>query len=351
MINALMIGPDPESKGGIATVINNILNNREFLDDVSFTNWPSYSDGSLMRRACFSAMKEVDFRFLEHVYDVYHIHTASGTSFWRKRRYIEALGEDSQRAVLHIHSGGFVDFWDRCSSSQKSKVRTAFSKVGRVIALSANLARQYEECGICDGEKIEILPNAVDIPEHNLTDYAANTVLFMGRLDENKSPDVLIRAAAIVIASHPDARFVFAGDGDSSDYESLANELCIGDSCDFLGWVSGETKEELLLSSSIFCLPSRREALPMSILEAMSYGLAVVATNQGGIPSVVEDGVNGMLMEVGDYVGLAGILNVLMNNFEAKKALGESGRAHVRDSYGMSAYMRKLIKIYREVSL
>ena len=349
-IKVLMVGPDPKSQGGMATVIGNILNSKDLAQTVKITAWPSYIDGPIPKRAFFSIKREIDFRKIRQAYDIYHIHTASGTSFWRKRRYICSLGKASQRVVLHVHGGGFVDFWDRCSSNQREKIRTTFNSVGKVLALSEEWAHIYSARGICDMDSIEILPNAVDIPECNKTDYESNNVLFMGRLNENKSPDVLVRAAAIVNSLYPDAKFTFAGDGDPSPYETLANDLGIADACVFPGWVMGRSRESLFNTNAIYCLPSKREALPMGLLEAMSRGLAVVATRQGGIPSVVENGSSGRLFEVGNYDELAEILCDLMGSVAMKRSLGKAGRARIQKSFGMQAYVEKLAYIYEKLA-
>ena len=88
----------------------------------------------------------------------------------------------------------------------------------------------------------------------------------------------------------------------------------------------------------------------MALLEAMSHGLIAVATSQGGIPSVVEDGLTGRLFEVGNYNELAEILCDLMRSVAMKRSLGKAGRARIQESFGMHAYVEKLTHIYEEVA-
>lgn len=346
----LMIGPNPQSRGGIATVEKNILNNSILRKRAQIEMWASYVDGLLPCRVLYSSVHEAAFRFASHTHDVYHIHAASGTSFWRKRRYIKALGERADKVILHIHGGGFIDFWDRCTLSQKECISSTFAAVGKVVVLSSEWIDLFRDRKICKEDKLIALPNAVAIPECDDIDYRGNKVLYLGRLDDNKSPDTLIRAAQLVLRKHPDARFTFAGDGDLSEYESLASTLGVAHACSFLGWVSGDELANQIRSSSIYCLPSKKEAMPMSLLEAMSYGLAAVATNQGSVPSVIKDNVTGRIMNVGDDNGLANILISLMDSPETRQRLGKSGRAYIESSYGMSSYSRRLIELYEEIS-
>ncbi len=344
-----MLGPSPRSHGGMATVINSILKNASVSEDVEIEMWPTYMDGSLLRRVAYSSVREIAFHFTPHNYDIYHVHTASRTSFWRKCRYIRTLRRSACKVILHVHGGGFIDFWDKCTSRQKQKIRSCFSMVDKVIVLSIEWLELFVDRSICDRKKLAVLPNAVDIPDQNVTDYSKNAVLFLGRLDKNKSPDVLLNAAKLVVELHPDARFEFVGDGDISIYESQAKDLGVSYACNFVGWASGRKLENILKSNSIYCLPSKREAMPMSLLEAMSYGLVAVATNQGSIPTVIKDNYSGRLVEVDDHVGLARVLSSLMDSVETKRRLGESGRAYVEQQYGITEYAKKISELYQEV--
>lgn len=194
-----------------------------------------------------------------------------------------------------------------------------------------------------------VVHNAVDVPEVNAVDYSCNTVLFMGRLDARKSPDLLLRAAKHVLKTHPDARFVFGGDGDVPAYEQLADELGISDRCSFIGWAKGEKKDEAFRNSSMFCLPSKNEGMPMSVLEAMSYGLATIATPVGGIPQVITDGVDGIMFPVDDVDALATKLENLMSDTSYKEMIGIQGRARIKDAFSLTAFMNRLGMVYEDI--
>lgn len=347
-MNVLVIGPDPKkSHGGMATVIQETL-------DIGFSDFdlrmlPSYVDGTLTTRLAASINGLIKFQSLKQGADIYHIHMASRGSTWRKRLYVLSLGARADRVVLHVHGGKYDVFWNSCSARQRDAIRRMCSSVGKVVVLSEEWRDFFVSHSICDKGHIAVLHNAVPVPSCNTTDYRRKVILFMGELGERKSPDVLLRAAALLKDAHPDMRVVFAGNGDVERYRRLAADLGVESIAEFRGWVSGQEKERLLSESSIYCLPSRNEGMPMSVLEAMAYGLATVSTGVGGVPQVISDGSNGFLMQVGNHRQLANLLEILLGNEAVRRQIGKAGRATIADSFGIDSYASKLSEIYKEV--
>lgn len=347
-MKVLVIGPDPvRSQGGMATVIANTLRSESLNGCCDIDMYSSFVDGGMFRRALHSVSKELAFR--PGSYDIYHVHMCSGTSTWRKMRYVKKLGRDARKVVLHIHGAEYHEFYDACSSAQKKRIKDLCASVGRVVVLSEEWRDFFIARSICDPGKLVVLYNAVEIPDEGIDAYENRNVLFMGRLAERKSPDVLMRAAVEVLRRFPDTRFYFGGDGDVARYRSMAETLGIANACDFVGWVNGPAKHELIQRCSVYCLPSRNEGMPMSVLEAMSYGLATIATPVGGVPRVIEDGRNGLLVPVGDYERLAAALLRFLGDSDLRKRIGMQGRRDMQSSFGMRAYAEKLAAVYGDV--
>lgn len=343
----LIIGPDPvRSLGGMATVIRNMLQSDYLNDRYAVEMWSSFIDGPLLRRAAYSYGREFSFRLTCPDFDICHVHICSATSTWRKMRYVESMGERAKRVVLHVHGAKYDVFWSECNEVQKEKIRGFYASVGKVIVLSEEWRAFFLENRICDSAKLVVLHNAVEIPAQPVDVCTRQDVLFLGRLGARKSPDTLLRAAKTVLKHHPQTRFRFGGDGDVAKYEALARELGIADSCDFLGWTTGKQKEEVIRASRVYCLPSRNEGMPMSVLEAMSYGLVTIATPVGGVPQVIQDGVNGYIMPIGDPEFLARKINELLDNSDLSARIGKAGRKTIEESFGMDSYAEKLTIIY-----
>jgi glycosyltransferase involved in cell wall biosynthesis len=137
-------------------------------------------------------------------------------------------------------------------------------------------------------------------------------VLYLAHLVERKGYHDLINAFAMVSARAADARLVFCGSGDEEKALEMCEALNIADRVEFRGWISDDEKVDELVRTTVFCLPSYDEGLPMGILEAMSFGLPIATTPVGGIPDVLKHEVNALLFEPGDVSAMADALTRLL---------------------------------------
>jgi len=140
-----------------------------------------------------------------------------------------------------------------------------------------------------------------------------NKLICAARFDHTKGHDVLIRAFKKVIEEVPDAQLMLLGDGKlRHQYERLVLELDLHDSIKFLGRVSPDQVISLLRSSKLSVLPSRMDNCPLAIIESLSEGVPVVASNVGGIPEIIIDGVTGYLVKSEDEVGFASAITKIL---------------------------------------
>src|SRR5262249_50140252 len=149
-----------------------------------------------------------------------------------------------------------------------------------------------------------------------------------------------------VAARHPESRVLLVGDGPlRADLEALAATLGVGDRVTFAGY--RDRPERFLRLMDVFALTSRSEGMPLAILEAWAAGLPVVASRVGGIPEVVADGRTGLLFPAGDDAGLATHLDRLLTDSVAARALGEAGRAEVREKFDVRTMCDTYQRYYR----
>jgi glycosyltransferase involved in cell wall biosynthesis len=168
----------------------------------------------------------------------------------------------------------------------------------------------------------------------------------VGRLNEVKRQDLLLRAFARVKAENARARLLIVGDGPlRENLRELATQLGIGSTVHFAGYQPHP--ERYLRMMDVFALTSRMEGLPLVILEAWAAGLPVVASAVGGVPDLVKHGQTGLLFDSGDESGLLQMLTELLVNPRRARVLGESGRQEVLSHYDLQRMAATYEQHYR----
>jgi len=175
-------------------------------------------------------------------------------------------------------------------------------------------------------------------------------ILFVGRLVERKGVIYLIWAMRILKERGIKAELRIVGEG--LLMESLKNSAKDLDSVKFLGKLSAEDLMEEYKRSDIFVLPSivdsrgDTEGLGVVLLEALSFGLPVIASNVGGIPDIVEDGKTGILVPEKDPVAIADAIEKLLSNWENAKLMVLRGQDMIRERFSSEKIADKLVRIY-----
>ena len=185
-----------------------------------------------------------------------------------------------------------------------------------VLVRSESLRRAVVDLG-CDPEKVEIQRTGIPLDEFPFRDRAVPKngewqFVQAGRLIEKKGLPVTLRAFSSFLKQHPNATLTIAGEGPLlSELQKFVRESGIADRVSFTGFVSQEQLREIYYRSHIFLHPSQtgrdgnQEGIPNSMLEAMATGLPVFATEHGGIPEAIENGVSGVLVPERDDEALA----------------------------------------------
>lgn len=195
--------------------------------------------------------------------------------------------------------------------------------------------------------KIAVVPNGLDIERFTprAVRLPVRRVAMVANLRPEKGHDVLIQAAALILAEFSDARFELIGSGtEQRRLMALADERGVSHAVAFVG--HSDAIPERLAAADAFVLPTRSDALPNAVLEAMAAGLPVVATAVGGIVEVIDDGVTGLLVPPGDPRALADALGRLMEDGELATRLGAAGRRHVLGHYSFERMVASFEHIY-----
>lgn len=183
--------------------------------------------------------------------------------------------------------------------------------------------------------RTEIIPNGVSPELLHLTPVESNYILYLGRIDMyGKGIDLLISAYEDCCKSFPDMKLVIAGEGREKDmkiFKDLLNRLpkAVLENIELCGWVSGKKKEEVLRNALFVVCPSRHEVQPITTLEAMASGKAVIVSDIPAFSFVVRQQC-GISFENGDTLSLARAMKSLISSGE-RREMGQRGRTWVQD--------------------
>ena len=240
----------------------------------------------------------------------------------------------------------------------RAAMQEVFHLVTKVQARSAALAEDLLTLG-CPPEKVVL--HRTGIPGQNWAfceraapEGGAWHLVQSGRFIEKKGLDLTLRAFAVVVARFPQARLTLIGDGPlRAALEEQVKALGLQERVAFTGFIHPLKMKPIIDTAHVFLQPSRtgkdgnREGVPNAMLEAMSSGMAVVASRHGGIPEAVTDGVNGLLVAEDDAATLTAAVLRVMEEPGLAARLGREAAATVAREFQREAQDAKLAEFYR----
>lgn len=194
-----------------------------------------------------------------------------------------------------------------------------------------------------DTEVFHPAPAAVDAPR----------IIFVGSLnrsDQHKNLRALLAACQRLRAVIPDLHLTVVGDGDGRPmYEDIAASMDLGDAITFAGWLEHNALAEAYRAATVFVLPSTNDSFPLVITEAMASGLPVISTRVGGIPTLVDDDVDGLLVAPTDVGQLVGALHRVLTDKDLANRLGKAGRDKAVQFLSWSSRVEVTDRVFRDV--
>ena len=265
-----------------------------------------------------------------------------------------------KRCLIHLHGGYYRQLVDNDMSSWQRKANyKAIRKLAGAIVLSKSLKKIFE--GMIEDEKIFVVGNCVD-DQYLLTDQEIEEklkklettkilhVLWLSNFIRSKGyPFVLEMAKAekerVDAGGEKQFHFDFAGkffeESEKKYFEDYIKENKLEEYITYHGVVGGEKKRELLKKCYIFTLPTRypNEGQPISILEAMGNGMFIITTDHAGIPDIVEDGVNGIIMKKDSKED---VYNQMLNEFRTGEValICKNNRKYCKEKYSEKSYLQ-----------
>lgn len=332
----------------LTTSVDRALPRHDEIDGVPVTRiWVDVRSGLSKIRA-FRRMAIDLFRLVRNT-DVVHLHGYS-----TKNVLVTVLAKMFRKPiVMSLHTSGFDE--PAAIEQQGSLALWAFLSADLYLSVSSGLVKTYLDAGM-PADRVALVPNGIDIarftPVTSSERTAARvrldlpdrpTVAFVGFFSQDKQPRVLFDAwLRLHTAGRIDATLVFVGATRSNYFEvddtiaplmtADAARAGAGDRLRFAG-VTHDVPS-YLQAADVFVLPSRREGMPVALLEAMACGLPCIASRlPGSTEAIIDDGVNGVLVPPGDALALAAALERLLSNPDERQRLGTAARATISHRY------------------
>ena len=283
---------------------------------------------------------------------VVHINFATGGSLPRKFAILKLARLFGARVVVHFH-GQFIEDKVAAGTPAGRLFKAIATGADRVIALGEVHARAFQRIGVPAG-RITIVPNGIpDFAGDGVVaakaGNAAVEILFSGLLTENKGMQVLIPALAKLDRAAPPWRCVAAGNGEVARFAALAEQAGLADRVTFTGWLAADAMHDCMRRADIVVLPSRTEALPLSLIEGACAGAALVATDVGNVRDIVEDGVNGILV-AREPDAIADALRGLLDDPARLRAMQAASRDIYRARFTLTAFADRLRAVYLQTA-
>jgi glycosyltransferase involved in cell wall biosynthesis len=260
--------------------------------------------------------------------------------------------------VLYAHGNNIPDFHDRSSPRIRRWIERTIQGVAGAIVLGESLRFNFDRW--LPPEKILVVPTGIE-PQAAVPSAGKNpaviTVAYLGNLVGVKGAFVTLEAAAVLAARHrPDIRFEFGGPWFLEHEERAAREFVakngLEKSVAFLGPLTNEAKWTLLSGADMLVFPTfyYNETMGLVLLEAMQAGLPVIATRRGSIPEIIQDGVNGFLVEEQNAADLADKILRLADDAALRERMGQTNQQRFAEYYTHEQYGKRMIAVFETLA-
>lgn len=318
----LMIGEyfKHNAPGGMAAVLASY---NEYFENMQFI--PTWRNGNILVKiwyAVYSYFFFIWYMLFVRSVKIVHIQGAAFASFERNVFFVKVGKLFGKKVVMHMHCADFESYYN--PSKHKQRIVDTINACDLYLVLSDSWKQYFESIGV-KSNIIKVLNNTITPPVTKRVKRSTDilNLLYLGVIGQRKGIYDILNALK-------DNKEMFEGKvvlriGGNQEEEKLQaciNEYGLQGMVKFEGFVSGEKKIECLNWADVYILPSFNEGLPIGILEAMSYRHPIISTPVGGIPEVVKDGVNGIMVKPGNVQEIAKAISAFVGD---KKLVEEYG--------------------------
>lgn len=344
MTKVLMVGSAEQSGGGVASVLR-------LMKQMPF--WQKYHCGWLgtqIQRSygvkLWYALKAyAKALFTIWKYDIVHFHTVPDRIcliIQLPVLLLALLGR--KKIIMHIHMGNQLE-----DHTHNRLFIWCLNRADRVVLLAKKWQKCFAEWFPTVKAKTTVIYNAC--APTPAVDYSIKekSIIMAAFLNDNKHPDLLLKAWKNLKADFPDWHLTIMGNGEVERFQTMAHDMGLDDCVTFTGYITGKLKENVWNRASIYCMCSRHEGFPMVVLEAWARGIAVVTTPVGGLPDVIEEGRNCLTFPFGDAEALAVQLRRLIESPEQRRSMAEYSKTFGERVFAPERISESVDALYKEL--
>lgn len=278
-----------------------------------------------------------------HLYQAAHIDVFSGKAFIYAYLSTQLLRILKKTIVITLHGGGLVEF----ATKHPNSFRLVLTHADAVVTPSAYLQEAFTEIR----SDIRLIPNPIDLSESLYRERTSATprLVWVRAFQAVYNPCMAVKVLNLLIDDYPNIHLLMIGpdkgDGSLGGSLKLAEELGVSPNIQIVGHIEHSDIMEWMDKADIFINTSKYDTAPRSLLEAMANGLCIVSTNVGGVPWMIQQSQNGLLVPSDDAEAMSRAIKSLLNNSNLAKSISETARQTAK-AYDWSNVMPEWQKLF-----
>jgi glycosyltransferase involved in cell wall biosynthesis len=359
LIKVLHVAPLPPPLGGMTSYIQGLLNSDVFrtieyrVVRFSYFNKEKYFGMTRFLANCLNAVI-LTINFLLNVVfwrpDIVHIQSSSGHGFFEKS-WIAFLAKIFRRkTIFHFHGGYMREWYEQSSRLKQFFIRQSALINDRIMTGSPQMRETWLYIGIPE-DKMIYIGNAVNLPAQYSTELSFKhsiSLLFLTRVVLEKGIIELIDSYLSLQKETENLklRIVGADTADTLYVKKYLHDVDKNNLVEYVGPVSDEQKHKEYLEADIFVFPTYVEDQSYAVMEAMSYGLPVIASNVGGVPSLITHEQNGYLVLPKDVDSLRQGIKKIISAPDLREKLGKNARKTIEQGFTWEIRSQEIVALY-----
>lgn len=339
MVKVLYVGDSRKMKGGVSSVIKTIEST--YLWKKYHCHWIECQiNASAYRKLFYMIVGTLKGMCFIPFYNIVHFHTGLGNSMWVQMPMFVWSIIWRKKRVIHIHVGNQI----------------VEQGVNTPLAFACKHANHILTLGKC---WIPYIPHRPNTPVTHLYNPAPNKrkilppkkyFLFAAYITANKGYAHLLKACKQVFEVYPEWKLVICGVGEEKAVTQLITELNLSDNVELLGWIEGNQKKRIFQEAWSYCMTSQMEGFPMSVLEAIAYGVPVISTKVGCLPELFTSEKDILFYDFGDTNELASLLLRIIEQRELRSKLREGATEIHKALLSIPVFSWNLDRIYKTLT-